>query len=94
VVTLSFNLAPGASLGAAVEHIRDATKEVGHAGSIEPTFQGTAAAFEKSLASEPILILAAIVTVYIVLGCCTKATFTRSRFSRRCLRRAWAPSWR
>ena len=68
VVTLSFNLAPGASLGAAVDHIREATKEVGIPGSIEPTFQGTAAAFENSLASEPILILAAIVTVYIVLG--------------------------
>jgi multidrug efflux pump len=68
VVTLSFNLAPGASLGAAVQHIRDATKEVGMPGSIEATFQGTAAAFENSLKSEPILILAAIVTVYIVLG--------------------------
>ena len=68
VVTLSFNLAPGASLGAAVDDIRKATKEVGMPGSIEATFQGTAAAFEKSLDSEPILILAAIVTVYIVLG--------------------------
>jgi len=68
VVTLSFNLAPGASLGAAVQHIRDAYKEVGMPGSIEATFQGTAAAFENSLKSEPILILAAIVVVYIVLG--------------------------
>jgi multidrug efflux pump len=68
VVTLSFNLAPGASLGNAVDHIRQATKDVGIPGSIEPTFQGTAAAFENSLKSEPILILAAIVTVYIVLG--------------------------
>jgi multidrug efflux pump len=68
VVTLSFNLAPGASLGAAVDNIRQATKEVGMPGSIEATFQGTAAAFEKSLGSEPILILAAIITVYIVLG--------------------------
>jgi multidrug efflux pump len=68
VVTLSFNLAPGASLGDAVQHIRDATKEVGMPGSIEATFQGTASAFENSLKSEPILILAAIITVYIVLG--------------------------
>jgi multidrug efflux pump len=68
VVTISFNLAPGASLGAAVDNIRQATKEVGMPGSIEATFQGTAAAFENSLKSEPILILAAIVTVYIVLG--------------------------
>jgi len=68
VATLSFNLAPGASLGAAVDHIREATKEVGLPGSIEPTFQGTAHAFESSLANESLLILAAIVTVYIVLG--------------------------
>jgi multidrug efflux pump len=68
VVTLSFNLAPGASLGAAVQHIRDAVKELGVPQSVEPTFQGTAAAFENSLRSEPLLILAAIITVYLVLG--------------------------
>jgi len=68
VVTLSFNLAPGSSLGAAVDKIRAATKEVGMPASIEPVFQGTAAAFEKSAANEPVLILAAILTVYIVLG--------------------------
>jgi multidrug efflux pump len=67
-VTLSFNLAPGASLGDAVQKIREATKAVGMPGSVEATFQGTAAAFENSLANESILILAAIVTVYIVLG--------------------------
>jgi multidrug efflux pump len=68
VVTLSFNLAPGASLGAAVASIRQATKDIGMPASIEPTFQGTARAFENSLANESLLILAAIVTVYIVLG--------------------------
>jgi multidrug efflux pump len=68
VVTLSFNLAPGASLGTAVEHIKEATKEVKLPASIETTFQGTAHAFESSLANESTLILAAIVTVYIVLG--------------------------
>ena len=68
VVTMSFNLAPGASLGTAVQHIRDATKSLGMPASIEPTFQGTARAFESSLANESLLILAAIVTVYIVLG--------------------------
>jgi multidrug efflux pump len=68
VVTLSFNLAPGASLGAAVANIRKATADLGMPASIEPTFQGTARAFENSLANESILILAAIVTVYIVLG--------------------------
>jgi multidrug efflux pump len=68
VVTLSFNLAPNASLGAAVASIRKATTDLGMPGSIEPTFQGTARAFENSLANESLLILAAIVTVYIVLG--------------------------
>src|SRR6185312_13070022 len=68
VVTLSFNLAPNASLGNAVAAIRKATTDLGMPGSIEPTFQGTARAFENSLANESLLILAAIVTVYIVLG--------------------------
>jgi len=68
VVTLSFNLAPGASLGAAVDHIKQATHDLGMPASIEPSFQGTAHAFESSLANENLLILAAIVTVYIVLG--------------------------
>jgi len=68
VVILSFNLAPGASLGTAVEHIKEATASLGMPASIEPSFQGTAHAFESSLANESILILAAIVTVYIVLG--------------------------
>ena len=68
VVTLSFNLAPGASLGAAVEHIKQVTKGLGMPASIEPSFQGTARAFESSLANELILILAACVTVYLVLG--------------------------
>ena len=68
VVTLSFNLAPGASLGAAVEHIKQVTQQLGMPASIEPSFQGTAHAFESSLANESILILAACVTVYLVLG--------------------------
>jgi multidrug efflux pump len=68
VVTLSFNLAPGASLGAAVQHIKEVTQSLGMPASIEPSFQGTARAFESSLANESLLILAAIVTVYIVLG--------------------------
>jgi multidrug efflux pump len=68
VVTVSFNLAPGASLGAAVDRITKITHDLGMPASIEPSFQGTAHAFESSLANESILILAAIVTVYIVLG--------------------------
>ena len=68
VVTLSFNLAPGVSLGEATQAIDTAEKEIGLPASIQTSFQGTAAAFRNSLSSEPLLILAAIVTVYIVLG--------------------------
>jgi multidrug efflux pump len=68
VVTLSFNLAPGASLGDATKQIQQAEKDIQLPASIHPSFQGTAAAFQNSLASEPYLILAAVITVYIVLG--------------------------
>jgi multidrug efflux pump len=68
VVTLSFNLAPGASLGEATTAIQQAEKEIQLPPSIHASFQGTAAAFQNSLSSEPFLILAAIITVYIVLG--------------------------
>ncbi len=68
VVTISFNLAPGESLGNATKAIAQAEQEIGMPPSIHPSFQGTAAAFQNSLASEPLLILAALVTVYIVLG--------------------------
>jgi multidrug efflux pump len=68
VATLSFNLAPGASLGDAVKAIEATTKQLGLPGGIRGSFQGTAQAFRASLANEPLLILAALVTVYIVLG--------------------------
>jgi multidrug efflux pump len=68
VVTLSFNLAPGASLGDAVDAVNRAKAQVGLPASIQANFQGTAEAFQASLANEPVLILAALVTVYIVLG--------------------------
>jgi multidrug efflux pump len=67
-VTLSFNLAPGAALGAAVRAIDDTTRRIGLPVSIQGSFQGTAQAFRASLSSEPLLILAALVAVYIVLG--------------------------
>jgi multidrug efflux pump len=66
--TLSFNLAPGQALGHAVDAIRVAEQEIGLPASVHASFQGTARAFQASLANEPLLILAAIVTVYIVLG--------------------------
>ena len=68
VVTLSFNLAPGVSLGEAVKVIRAAEQQIGFLASIQSSFQGSAAAFQNSLANEPVLILAALITVYIVLG--------------------------
>ncbi|MGK9169196.1 MdtB/MuxB family multidrug efflux RND transporter permease subunit [Inquilinus limosus] len=66
--TISFNLAPGASLGAAVDAIEKAEREVGLPDSFVTAFQGSAAAFQSSLANEALLILAAIATMYIVLG--------------------------
>jgi multidrug efflux pump len=68
VVTISFNLAPGESLGKATKVIAAAEQEMGMPPSIHTSFQGTAAAFQNSLGSEPWLILAALITVYIVLG--------------------------
>ncbi len=68
VITLSFNLAPNASLGDAIDAVNKVKDSLGMPVSIQGAFQGTAAAFTNSLAGEPILILAALVTVYLVLG--------------------------
>ena len=68
VVTISFNLAHRASLGEATSAIEGAEKELNMPASVQGSFQGTAQAFKNSLTNEPILILAAIITVYIVLG--------------------------
>ena len=67
-VTLSFNLAPGEALGDAVTAIEKVEREIGLPASVQASFQGTAQAFQASLTNEPLLILAALVTVYIVLG--------------------------
>ena len=67
-VTISFNMAPGVSLGAATTVIEDAERSIRFPATIHAGFQGTAAAFQDSLSSEPILILCALLTVYIVLG--------------------------
>jgi multidrug efflux pump len=66
--TISFNVAPGASLGGAVASIERAALEAGMPPSVHADFVGGARAFGESLASEPVLVLAAVVTVYIVLG--------------------------
>jgi multidrug efflux pump len=67
-VTLSFNLAPGVALGDAVTSIQAAERQMNMPASVRASFQGTAQAFQASLANQPILILAALLTVYIVLG--------------------------
>jgi multidrug efflux pump len=67
-VTVSFNLAPNASLGTAITKIDDLAKELNFPASVQSDFQGTAASFRNSLSNEALLIIAALVTVYIVLG--------------------------
>ena len=67
-VTLSFNLQPGVALGQAVDAIQTAAAEIGKPASVIGTFQGNAQAFQSSLASEPILIVAALLVVYVILG--------------------------
>jgi multidrug efflux pump len=67
-VTISFDIAPGYSLGSAVTAIENGRQAIGMPESIQAGFQGTAAAFQASLTNEPLLILAALITVYIVLG--------------------------
>ena len=67
-VTISFNLASRAALGNAISDIDTAADKIHFPPSLQPAFQGTAAAFKNSLSNEPLLILAALVTVYIVLG--------------------------
>ncbi len=67
-VTISFNLRPGTALGDAVMAIERATRELGLPATIRGSFQGTAQAFQDSLASQPLLVAAALIAVYIVLG--------------------------
>ena len=67
-VTITFNLVPGISLGQAVDAVNDASREIGMPPGIIPTFQGNAQAFQTSLRSEPALIAAALIVVYIILG--------------------------
>src|SRR5215475_942457 len=73
-VTLSFNLQPGLALGDAVAAIEEARSEIGLPANIHGSFQGTAQAFQASLANESILIAAALITVYIVLGVLYEST--------------------
>jgi hydrophobe/amphiphile efflux-1 (HAE1) family protein len=67
-VTLSFNLAPGVALGDAVQAIQKAESELGVPASLVGSFQGNAQAFQSSLATEPLLVAAALVVIYLILG--------------------------
>jgi multidrug efflux pump subunit AcrB len=67
-VTLSFNLRPGVALGDAVNAVGAAENEIGKPASLNGNFQGSAQAFQTSLSSEPVLILAALLVVYVILG--------------------------
>ena len=67
-VTITFNLMPGVALGQAVDAVNEASREIGMPAAIIPTFQGNAQAFQTSLKSEPALIAAALIVVYIILG--------------------------
>ena len=67
-VTITFNLMPGVALGQAVEAVNNASRAIGMPASVIPTFQGNAQAFQTSLKSEPALIAAALIVVYIILG--------------------------
>ncbi len=73
-VTISFDPAPGTSLGAAVDEVKQAETDVGLPANIETSFQGAALAFQASLSNTLLLILAAIVTMYIVLGVLYEST--------------------
>jgi HAE1 family hydrophobic/amphiphilic exporter-1 len=66
--TLSFNLAPGVALGQATQAIQQARDRLGAPNTLNGAFQGTAQAFQQSLADEPLLILAALIAVYVILG--------------------------
>jgi hydrophobe/amphiphile efflux-1 (HAE1) family protein len=73
-VTLSFNVAPGVALGQAVEAIHRAEQRIGLPSTVHASFQGTAQAFNASLSSQPVLVLAALFAVYIVLGVLYEST--------------------
>ncbi len=67
-VTLSFNLAPGAAVGTAISAIQNATTALHMPGTVTASFQGNAQAFQSSLKSTPVLIVAALIAVYLILG--------------------------
>jgi multidrug efflux pump len=80
---------PGVSLGHAVDRIEQVAKDLGMPSSLTMDFSGSASAFRSALANELVLVLAAIITVYIVLGVLYESSSIPSRSSPPCPRRAW-----
>ncbi len=89
-VTFSFNTAPGISIGEAVEAIKGAERDVNMPASMISTFSGSAQLFQDALRGQGLLILAAILVIYIVLGILYESYIHRSPSCRGCLRPAWA----
>jgi HAE1 family hydrophobic/amphiphilic exporter-1 len=85
-ITISFNLAQGVALGQATDAVLKAVYDLGGPATLRSSFQGTAQAFQQSLGTVPLLILAALVVVYLILGVLYEATSIRSRSSPRCHR--------
>ena len=92
--TISFNLASGRALSDAQAEIDGAIQRIGMPSTVRGGFAGTAATYQQSQTSMPLLFGAALVTIYFVLGSSTKASSIRSRSSRRYSLRASAPRWR
>ena len=92
-VTLTFNLRPGVALGEAVDALAQAAREIGMPAAVIPSFQGNAQAFQASLSSEPLLIAAALIVVYIILGILYESSSIRLRSCRPCRPPAWARCW-
>ena len=92
--TISFNLAPGKTLSDAVAFVNETMREIGLPSTIHGSFQGTARAFQDSLNNQLLLVLAALLAVYIVLGILYESYSTRSRSCRPCRRPASARCWR
>jgi multidrug efflux pump len=92
--TVSFNTAPGVALGDAVAAIKAEELAMGMPASIETSFQGAALAFQASLSNTLLLILAAVVTMYIVLGVLYESYIHPVTILSTCHRRAWGRCWR
>ena len=93
-MTISFNLAPGVSLGEATEVVEQAVEELHMPASVQGSFQGTAQVFRASMSNTPILVAAALFAVYIVLGMLYESLIHPITIISTCPRPASARCWR